>query len=369
MDFTLSDERRMLVDTLDRLLRDRYSLVHRGKAASAAPGHDPAIWRALAETGVIGALFAERDGGFGGDPFDIVAVFETAGKALLAEPLLSTLMAGRMLAVAKAAMLERVIAGDTIVAFAHDEPDVTIGDVPQVTTARRSTGGGWVLEGRKTVVHGAEAADTLLVSAACEDGSTALLLVPASSAGVSLRGYATHDGMRAADVRLAGVELPEAAALLSGAAAADAVRDATNAGVLALCAEALGIMGTLIAMTREYLATRIQFGAPIGRNQALQHRMADLLIEAEQARSAVIIAAAALQNEANPAKAIHAAKYTIGVAGELIGEEAIQLHGGIGMTEEFALSHFAKRLILIDQQLGDADHHLARYAEARAIAA
>ncbi|MEH3040017.1 MAG: acyl-CoA dehydrogenase family protein [Sphingomonas paucimobilis] len=370
MNFTLSDDQRMLVDTLDRFLGDRYSIELRRKVATTAPGHDPAIWTTLAELGAIGALFTEEQGGFGGDPFDVTAVFEAAGRALLAEPLLPALLAGRVLAAAASPQLELAIAGSAILAFAHDEPGEPDGEAPRVTRLRRADGDdGWVLHGRKTLVHAAEAATSIVVSATGADGRTALLLVPADAPNLFLQGYATHDGLRAADVVLEGVPLDDVALLLAGDAAEAVLAHALHIGTLAICAEALGIMETLIAMTRDYLATRQQFGAPIGRNQALQHRMADLLIEAQQARSAVIIAAAALTDGQDPARAVAAAKYTIGTAGESIGEEAIQMHGGIGMTEELALSHYAKRLILIDQQLGDADLHLTRYIRARPVAA
>jgi alkylation response protein AidB-like acyl-CoA dehydrogenase len=369
VDFTLSDDRRMLVDTLDRFLRDRYSIDHRRKAAAGAPGHDPATWAALAELGAIGALFTERQGGLGGDPFDVIAVFEAAGTALLGEPLLPVLMSGRVLAEAGSPQLDKVLSGETIITFAHDEPGEPGGEAPRRTSVQRAADGSWILDGNKTVVHAAEAATALVVSATDAEGRCVLLLVPADSAGVAIHGYATHDGLRAAEVRLDGVRLADEALLLSGDNARAALSDALYIGTLAISAEALGIMETLITMTRDYLATREQFGAPIGRNQALQHRMADMLIEAQQARSAVIIAAAALKNGHGQASAVAAVKYTIGTAGELIGEEAIQLHGGIGMTQELALSHFAKRLILIDQQLGDADHHLTQYIRQRSILA
>lgn len=371
MDFSLSDDRRMLADTLDRFLRDRYSINRRRTAAAAAPGHDPAIWAELAELGAIGALFAPDTGGFGGDPFDVTAVFEAAGTALLAEPLLPALMAGHVLAASGSRLIEQVIDGSTVLAFAHQEAGVPDLSAPSATRVRRDTDGGWIVDGTKSVVQAAEAATALVVSATDDDGKRALVLVPANAPGVAIHGYATHDGLRAGEIRFDAVRVDVAALLLSGEAAERALGVALHFGTLAICAEAIGIATTLITMTRDYLATREQFGAPIGRNQALQHRMADLLIEAEQARSAVIIAAAALRDEAGGGvvadRAVAAAKYTIGTAGTLIGEEAIQLHGGIGMTAELPLSHFAKRLILIDQQMGDSDHHLTRYFQLESV--
>ena len=362
MDFTLGEDRQALVDILGRSLRERYGIERRRAAAREAPGHDRETWRQLAEIGAVGALFDEARGGYGGSPFDVIAVFETIGHALVGEPLLPVLMAGSVL---PTAILGQVIAGDRIVAVALYEQQARY-DWTDVRTSAVRHGDGWRLTGAKAVVRHAEAADMLVVSARTGDGTFALFLVPTAATGVDVRGYATIDGQRAADVRLTAVDVCADARIGDEADA----RRAVALGTLAICAESVGIMTWLKTATLEFLRTRVQFGAPIGRNQALQHRMADVLIEIEQARSAVINAAAAFAG--SPAErdaALAAAKYTIGTSATRVAEESIQMHGGIGMTNELALSHYAKRAIMIDHELGDADHHLSRYIQLTADAA
>ena len=360
MDFSLGDDRQALVDVLRRFLRERYSLDIRSRTTREQTSHDRETWRGLADIGAIGALFAPELGGFGGSPFDVAAVFETLGRSLVSEPVLPVLMAGTVLARSAPSLMPDIIAGDRIIAVGFYEPQSRY-DAHDVRTRAAATLDGWTINGAKAVVLHAEAADSLVVSACEDEGGVALFLVPTDAPGVTLRGYETNDGLRAAELRLNGVKLGIDARVGDG----DDLERSVAAGTLAVCAEALGIMEWLKDATLEYLRTRVQFGAAIGANQALQHRMADLLIDLEQARSAVINAAAEAASEAHPARAraLAAAKYTIGVAGTRIAEEAIQLHGGIGMTRELNVSHYAKRAIMIDHQLGDSDHHLARYIE------
>ena len=359
MDFTLGEDRQALVDVLGRLLRERYSIDLRTKATRETASHDAATWRQLADVGAIGALFAPEQGGFGGSPFDVIAVFETLGQSLVAEPVLPVLMAGTVLARGAPELLPAIVAGDRIVSVAFHEPHSRY-DVSDVLTCATASESGWRLDGAKAVVQHAEAADALIVSARDGEGCVSVFLVPVNAPGVTVRGYETIDGMRAAEVVLAGVELGEDAHVGN----ADDVARAIAIGTLALCAEALGAMEWLKDTTLDYLRTRVQFGTPIGENQALQHRMANVLIELEQARSSVINAAAAIDGRgAVRDRALAAAKYTIGVSGTHVAEEAIQMHGGIGMTRELNVSHYAKRTIMIDHQLGDSDHHLATYIE------
>ena len=366
MDFSHSDDRRMLADTLARFTADRVAPMARAKLAETAPGYDPAVWVQFAELGAIGALFSPDHGGFGGGGFDIMVVFEALGRGLVAAPVLSTPMSGRVLAAAgRSGELEAVIAGERTVAFAHDEPEAGY-DRTLVSTRAERQGDGWVLNGAKSVIRDAEGADLLItarISGAVDDpDGISLFLVPSGTPGVSLDAYPCVDGGRAAEIRLESVAVP-ASALIGGEGAGGAlISDAMAAGTLALCAEALGLMEVIRDATIEYLRTRVQFGEPIGRNQALQHRMATVLLEIEQARSAVINAAAALDRaDGQTERVLSAAKYTIGKTGTFVAEEAIQLHGGIGMTWELAMTHFAKRLVLINHQLGDEDYHLARY--------
>ncbi|HEX8382017.1 MAG TPA: acyl-CoA dehydrogenase [Sphingomonas sp.] len=369
MDFNHTDDRRMLADTLGRFVAGHADPLARAAAARSAPGYDPELWTRFAELGVIGALFAPDDGGFGGAGFDIMVVFEALGAGLVPAPFLSTLLAGRVMAAAggRAGEIEALITGTAVIAFAHQEGDAGY-DLDHVATRAERDGEGWLLTGAKSVIADEEGATSLLVSVRTSGDvgdreGVSLFLVPADAAGLTVRGYPCVDGGRAAEVLIEGVALPAAALVGAEGEAADALADAVAAGLVALCAEALGAMAVVRDATLDYLRTRVQFGEAIGRNQALQHRMAALLIEIEQARSAVINAAAALDGPATAReRMLSAAKYTIGRTGTLVAEEAIQLHGGIGMTWELPMTHFAKRLMMIDHQLGDEDHHLARYA-------
>ncbi|PCE31498.1 acyl-CoA dehydrogenase family protein [Burkholderia ubonensis] len=370
MDFRHTEDRRMLADTLNRFIAEQYAFPVRDRIAQSAAGFDRTMWERFAELGAIGALFPEADGGFGGAGFDIAVVFECLGRGLVVEPFLGALLAGRALALAGGdahrAKLAALIDGSASAAFAHDEP----GSHYELTTVRTRAerhGDGWALTGAKGIVDQAAQAAFFVVSArtAGSDDDTdgiGLFVVPADAPGVSLRDYRKIDGGRAAEVRFDRVALPAGAALGDPHQGAALLEHVLGYGLLALSAEALGAMDVAKEHTLDYLRTRKQFGMPIGSFQALQHRMADLLLEVEQARSAVINAAAQLDApRVTRERALAAAKYSIGRIGTLVAEESIQLHGGIGMTWELPLSHYAKRLVMIDHQLGDEDHHLARY--------
>lgn len=372
MNFEHTEERRMLADSLRRLITEQYGFEARKQLLQSSPGMSRDMWNQLAEMGVIGALLREEDGGYGGGGFDIAVVFEEIGRGLLLEPLLgSAILVGEAIAVAgtpaQKALLEQIIAGQTLAALAHEEPDSHYEHTHVATRATQEVDGRWRLQGHKAVVVQAESADLFLVSARSSGGideadGISLFLIPANTPGLQLQGSDTIDGGRVADLLLQDVVLP-ADALLGQAGTADALLERIlGRGVLALCAEALGAMEVAKEATLDHLRTRKQFGLPIGSFQALQHRMADLLLEVEQARSAVINAAAALDaDRLTRERALSAAKFSIGRIGTLVAEESIQLHGGIGMTWELPLSHYAKRLVMIDHQLGDEDHHLQRY--------
>jgi alkylation response protein AidB-like acyl-CoA dehydrogenase len=364
MDFTHSEHRRMLADTLGRYLQQRYPIETRHAIAASPEGWSRAQWTALAELGIVGALFGESAGGFGGGGFDIAALFEPIGPALVVEPFLGTLMAGRALEQAggQEALIAATIAGETILAFAHQEPQ-SFYDLAEVATRAERAGDGWALTGAKAVVPQLEAAQRILVSARLDETRIGLFLVAADTApetvGVAIRGYPLIDGGRGGELTLTA-----APATLVAEDGLPLIEAATAAGIVALAWEAVGLMDAIKAATLDYLRTRQQFGVAIGKFQALQHRMATVALEIEQARSAAINAAAALDgNRVARERAVSAAKVTIGRVGTLVAEEAIQLHGGIGMTWELPLSHQAKRLIMIDHQLGDEDHHLARLVE------
>lgn len=370
MNFEHSEDRRMLADSLGRFLREQYTFEARNKIIKSEQGWSPDVWKQMAELGVIGALFSEADGGFGGGGFDIAVVFEQLGRGLVVEPFFGTLLAGSAIAAAgneaQRESLSDAIAGTRILAFAHGEPDAGY-ELAQVTTRATRNGDRWVLDGAKAVVQNAEAADLLVVSArgsgeAGDESGISLFLVPAKAAGLTMRGYPLIDGGRAAEVVLNGVTLEGDALLGPEGGGYPALEHATGLGILALCAESVGVMDAAKEATLEYLRTRKQFGVPIGSFQALQHRMADVLLEIEQARSALINAAARLDSDrVTRERALSAAKVTIGRVGTLVAEECVQLHGGIGMTWELPFAHHAKRLVMIDHQLGDEDYHLERY--------
>jgi alkylation response protein AidB-like acyl-CoA dehydrogenase len=330
------------------------------------------MWNHFAELGAVGALMREEDGGFGGAGFDIAVVFEALGRGLVLEPLLaSAVLAAEAIARSgnetQRGLLESIADGSTIASFAHDEPD-THYELARVGLIARREGEGWSLNGVKSVVALGEQAGVFVVSARTagavdEQNGISLFLVPAGTAGLTVQGTPTIDGGHVAELRFENVLLERGALLGEEGAAYATLERAVGRGILALCAESLGAMEAAKEATLDYLRTRKQFGVPIGSFQALQHRMADLLLEIEQARSAVINAAAALDSEdrITRERALSAAKMSIGRIGTKVAEECIQLHGGIGMTWELPLAHYAKRLVMIDHQLGDEDHHLERY--------
>jgi alkylation response protein AidB-like acyl-CoA dehydrogenase len=370
MNFEHTEDRRMLVDSLSRYISKRYTFETRDKIVKSELGYSPEHWQQFAEMGVIGALFDETVGGYGGGGFDLSVVFEALGRGLVVEPFLATVLAGSAVAHAgndaQGVLLDEIIAGTSIVALAHSEADGGY-TLNHVLTCAKRDGDGWVLDGTKAAVQYGAQADYLIVSARTggngddQDGIS-LFIVPKKTPGITLCAYPNIDGGSAAELTLNSVSLPATALLGAPDAGHATLEHSIGRGVLALCAEAVGAMDVAKQATLEYLQTRKQFGVPIGSFQALQHRMADLLVEIEQARSAVINAAAVLdQPGLVREKILSAAKHTIGRIGALVSEECIQLHGGIGMTWELPLAHYAKRLVMIDHQLGDEDFHLERY--------
>ena len=373
MNFEHSEDRRMLADSLNRFVSEQFTTEQRNTVAYGAAGHSPQLYAQLADIGAIGALFPESVGGLGGAGFDISLVFECLGRGLLTEPLLGALLVGQGLVLAgnaaQQALLPDIIEGKLLAAFAHDEPGSHYERSNVSTQADKSTNG-WVLNGAKGVVSFGEQAQWLLVSARVsgeqfDEQGIALFLVPGDAKGLSWRSYQRFDGGRASELKLDNVPLGEGALLGTTTDGFSVLGRIFDYALLALASESIGAMDVAKQFTLEYLQTRKQFGVPIGSFQALQHRMADLLLEVEQARSSVINAAAAIDEPESIArsKALAAAKYTVGRIGTLVAEECIQLHGGIGMTWELPFAHYAKRLVMIDHQFGDEDHHLARYIE------
>lgn len=371
MDFNLTEERAMLQDMLQRFLAETYDHEARRQLLAEGKPFDADIMAKLAELGVLGALLPEEAGGFGGAGFDLSVVFEELGRAGTIEPILSNAVLAGGLVTAQGsedqkAMLSEVIAGQAILAFAHSEPTARY-DLNQISTKAVAEGDKIVLTGTKAhVLNGAEA--NMLVVSAREAGEDhdqdgiSLFVVPADAEGVMITGRLNIDGTAAAMIQLEGVVLDTSARLGEPGKAYDAIETAVARAILAVCAEALGAMEAAKDLTINYLKERKQFGVAIGKFQALQHRMADLLIEVEQARSAVVNLAGNIDAPRDQRERyVSAAKNLIGRAGALVAEETIQMHGGIGMTDEYALSHFARRLVMIDHLFGDVDHHLERF--------
>ncbi|MDA7416032.1 acyl-CoA dehydrogenase [Xenophilus arseniciresistens] len=375
MNFEHTHERRLLADSISRYAADRYGELTRRLVPQPRQHFDPRHWSALAELGALGALFTPEQGGFGGDAFDLMVVFEAIGRGLITEPFLASLMAGRTLAhvadPGHATLLAGIVEGTTLASLAHCESGGQWHPAHAGCTAHRQ-GDHWVLEGDKVGVPWGAEADILLISARTsgnfddEDGLS-LFAVPATSPGLTRWGHPDFDGGRSADMSLRGLTLPPQALVGAVGRAAGALKAGIACGIQAVCAEALGLMDVMMADTLEYLQTRKQFGAPIGSFQAVQHRMVDLMLQVEQARSATLNCARHMQADASTRdRCVAAAKFTISTAALKMAQECIQLHGGIGMTWELPLAHYAKRLGLLSFQLGDEDFHLARYASAYA---
>jgi alkylation response protein AidB-like acyl-CoA dehydrogenase len=375
MDFNYSNEQIALQDTLQRFIARDYGFERRRELARSAPGYSAEAWSRYAELGLLSLPFPEEFGGLGGNAVDIMLVMELAGRGLLLEPLLSTVvMCGGLIRDAgsealKRMMLPRIGAGELKLALACCEAAGRY-ELAHVACTAVPTGGGWRLSGRKTVVLDAPSADYFLVSArsggkAGDARGISLFLIGRETAGVTLFPYATQSGGRAGDLRLADVALDAAALIGEPDGGLPIIERAADQGIAALCAESVGIIFALNEATLNYLKTRRQFGVPIGKFQALQHRMADMFIAAEQARSMAINAAVFADSEdaAERRRAVSGAKAYIGQAARLVGQQAVQMHGAMGLVDDLIVSHYFKRLTMIDLSLGDVDFHLARFSE------
>ncbi|HEX3861567.1 MAG TPA: acyl-CoA dehydrogenase family protein [Stellaceae bacterium] len=376
MNFDFTEEQRLLRDSVERLLADRYAFEKRKAYAAEADGWSRDLWAQYAELGLLGLPFSEEHGGFGGGPIDVMVVMEALGRVLALEPYLATVvLCGAALrlagtAVQQAALLPQIAEGGKILAFAHGERQARYDLTDVLTTARRN-GDGWVLDGAKSVVLHGDSADMLVVSArtAGDRNDTAgmtLFLVDAAANGVARRSYAMRDGMRAAEISLSAVEIGADAVLGEVGGAFPVIERVVEAGIAASAAEAVGAMETMQAMTLEYLKTRQQFGKPIGQNQALQHRATEMYTSLEQGRSMAMLAAM-MVDEADPAERarnLAMVKVAVGQAARFVSQNAVQLHGGIGMTEEYAVGHYFRRVMVIEHTFGDIGHHLSRLTDA-----
>jgi pimeloyl-CoA dehydrogenase small subunit len=374
MDFTLSDEQRLLKDSVDRLIADRYAFDQRKNHLKEPGGWSTALWSQYAELGLLGLPFAEEYGGFGGGAVEIMLVMEAFGRGLILEPYVATVVLGGTALrlggtqAQKSRILPAIAQGSMKLGFAHAERQARYDATDVMTTARRD-GGGWVLDGAKSVITHGDCADTLVVSARTSgerddaDGIT-LFLVDANAAGVARRGYAMRDEQRAAELSLSGVRVGDDAMLGEVGKGLPLIERVIEAGIAATAAECVGCMDALHTMTLEYSRTREQFGRTIGSYQVVQHRLADMLMSLEQGRSMAMLAAMMVDEPDARERAhnIALAKVGVGQAGRFVSQNAVQLHGGIGMTEELAVGHYFRRCMVIERLFGDTAHWLARLA-------
>jgi alkylation response protein AidB-like acyl-CoA dehydrogenase len=374
MDFEFKEEQLQLADALKRWIARDYGFETRRGIVQSASGVSAQAWATLAELGLTALPVPEAQGGFAGDAVDMFVVMQELGRGLVVEPYFATVLGAEFLKLAGShgGLLEQVAAGKLKLACALGERQ-SRHDMRDIATRSRQDGDGWLLDGEKKVVlHGAQAGMLVVSSRSAgaqrdEDGIT-LFVVPADAPGVNITGYRMLDGQRAADVRFDGVRVDADALVGQPGAGWSVLEAALDYGAGLLCAEAIGAMEALFAATLDYLKTRQQFGVPIGKFQALQHRMADMYIHLEQARSMALLAAVRLRSAngdegraAERRQAVSAAKYRIGQAARFVGQQAVQLHGGMGVTDELPAAHYFKRLTTIELTLGDADHHLARF--------
>ena len=372
MNFSLTEEQTALKDSIGKFLERDYTFDDRWKIIKSREGWSRAHWNQLAEIGLMALPVAEADGGLGGGGVDAMVVMEQIGKGLVLEPYLGCVVLPAALIKAAAAQAQRanlcegLASGETLYAFAHTEPGQRY-ERASVALVAIPKGEGYELNGKKISVLGGDCADVLIVSAKVSgDAEASLFLVPATAAGVTRHAYPMQDAQRGADIEFANVTVGADALLGARGNAQAAIDYALDVACAALCAEAVGSMTELQKITIEYLKTRKQFGRALGTNQALQHRAVDMLMHVEMSRSMALEAATAVDNAdaGERAKAISGAKVLIGQACRFVGQNAVQLHGGIGVTHELNTSHYFKRLTMISVTFGDSDWHLARYGDA-----
>jgi len=374
MDFSFTSEQDMLRDTVARLVREQYDFETRRKVAKSEAGWRPQMWSQFAELGLLGASFPEADGGFGGGPVEAMIISEEFGKGLVIEPYLQTVVIGGGFLrhggsdAQKEENLPALIGGERIYAFACSEPKGRF-DLHDVSTTAKKDGKGFVLNGHKAVVIGAPFASHLIVTARTSGGQrdasgVTLFLVPKDAKGVSTRDYPTVDGLRASEVYFENVSVGADAVIGEIDNGFPLVEKVVDEAIAALCAEAVGCFKVLNEATLQYSKTRKQFGQPIGNFQVLQHRMVDMFMAAEQSISMTYMVTLKLDEADRQRKlAASGAKVQIGKAGKLISQEAVQIHGGMGMTDELNVGHFFKRVTMIESQFGNTDWHLRRYTE------
>ncbi|MGB0084727.1 MAG: acyl-CoA dehydrogenase family protein [Rhodomicrobiaceae bacterium] len=377
MDFDLTEEQRLLKSSVERLIGDRYGDFERRKLYQQKPGGwSEAMWQDYAAMGLTALPFDEGLGGVGGGPVETMIVMEEIGRGLCLEPFLSTVvLGGTALQFAasqaqKDALIPPVIAGELILSLGYGERQGRY-DLFDVATIARRNGSGYVLDGQKSVVLHGDSADKLIVSARTSGGrrdrdGITLFILDADAAGVEIHGYQAQDGQRVAELTLTGVAAPDDARLGAPDRGLEILEAVIDHGIAAIAAEAVGAMDSLHALTVDYLKTRQQFGVPIGKFQSLQHRAVDMLVALEQARSMAMFGAMMLEKSPQERRqALSAVKVQINRSARLVGQQAVQLHGGIGMTMEYKAGHYFKRLTAIENLFGDTDYHLTRVARGR----
>ncbi|HEY0846250.1 MAG TPA: acyl-CoA dehydrogenase [Noviherbaspirillum sp.] len=368
MDFRFSEEQQQFAESLRRWVEKNYAFEQRKRIVESAQGVSDAAWQGLAELGATALLVPEEQGGLNGSPVDLMVVMKELGRGLVVEPFFATALGAEFLKQTGGHdILEQVAAGGVKLACALNERDAAHDLFDVAVTARRE-GDDYVLNGEKTVViHGAQA-DALIVSARTggaqrDHDGISLFIVPAATGGMRIREYRTYDGQRGADVSFSDMRLPASALLGAEGEGWPVIEAVADYGIALLCSEAVGLMENVNAATLEYLKTREQFGVPIGTFQVLQHRMADMYMHQEQARAITTLAVAKLGkvDAEERRRFISAAKVRVGQAAKFIGQQTVQMHGGMGMTNELPAAHCFKRLTAIDTTLGDIDYHLARF--------
>ncbi len=373
MDYNFTDEQNMIRDSLKKLVQSQYSFDHRRKATATKEGWRPDMWKQFAELGLLAAPFSEEDGGLGGGPIDAMVVMEEFGRGLVIEPFIPNIICAggflkRSTKAHKEEHLAPLIAGERVFAFAYAEPRGRYNLADLETTAKKD-GAGFKLNGHKAVVTGAPWASHFIVTARTSGDrrdakGVSVFVVAKSAKGVTTRDYPTVDGRRASEVYFENVALGAGDVIGGVDQGLPLIELVTDEAIAATCAEACGAMKSAHEMTVEYARTRKQFGQAIGKFQVLQHRMVDMFIEYEQSVSMTYMATLKLgEDDVTRRKAASAAKVRIGQAGRFVGQNAIQIHGGMGMTDELAVGHYFKRLTMIDSEYGNVDHHLKRYTD------
>jgi len=375
MDFSFTEEQTLLRNTVQSLLQDKYDFETRRKVAKSADGWRPEMWAQFAELGLLAAPFSEEMGGLGGGPIENMIVMEEFGRHLVVEPYVETVViAGGFLreggsAAQQEAHIPGIVGGETVWAFAYAEPQGRY-NLADLTTTAKKDGSGYTINGYKAVVLAAPWAQKLIVTARTSGGQrdrdgVSVFIVDKSAAGVSTRDYPTVDGRRASEITFENVKVDADALIGEEGKGLPLVEKITDQAIAALSAEATGCMKELNTATVEYCKTRKQFGVPIGKFQVLQHRMVDMFMAYEQSVSMTYMVNLKLEeDDAERTKAAAGAKVQIGKAGRFVGQEAVQLHGGMGMTDELNVGHYFKRLTMIDTQFGNVDYQLKRYSEA-----